>query len=86
MAKTNNSLEIEKEAIAYTTVKNIVKIIKEVEEEVDEIFEKSTLTKPISSDIVLTKRNMAYNEIKAEIKKMKKKLKENKTKRRKDEE
>ena len=61
--------------LSYNYLKSISQIIKEVENEIEEIYEESTLEKPIKSNIVLSKRNMAYNEIKAEIKKFKKELK-----------
>lgn len=61
--------------LSYNCLKSISQIIKEVENEIEEIYEESTLEKPIKSNIVLSKRNMAYNEIKAEIKKFKKELK-----------
>lgn len=51
--------------------KNIAKIIKKAEKEVKIIYNEGTLEKPISNDIVLSIRNMAYNEIKMEIKKYK---------------
>ena len=63
------------EGLSYETLKNIAKIIGDVENEIDEIFENSSLTEPISSGLVLSKRNMAYNKIKAEVKKFKKKAK-----------
>ena len=52
-------------------IKAIFKIIKETEKEVKDIFDKSSLEKPIANDVVLSKRNMAYNQIKSEIKKYK---------------
>lgn len=61
--------------LSYNCLRSILQIIKEVENEIEEIYEESTLEKPIKSNIVLSKRNMAYNEIKAEIKKFKKELK-----------
>ena len=61
--------------LSYNYLRSISQIIKEVENEIEEIYEESTLEKPIKSNIVLSKRNMAYNEIKAEIKKFKKELK-----------
>lgn len=61
--------------LSYNCLRSISKIIKEVENEIEEIYEESTLEKPIKSNIVLSKRNMAYNEIKAEVKKFKKELK-----------
>ncbi len=64
-----------KEGLSYASLKNIAKIIGEVESEVKEIFDDSSLTKPIKSDLVLSKRNMAYNNIKAEIKNFKSKIK-----------
>ncbi len=64
-----------KEELSYKTLKNIASIIKDIENEVNEIYEESTLEKPIMSNIVLSKRNMAYNEIKAEVKKFKKNMK-----------
>ena len=61
--------------LSYNCLRSISQIIKEVGNEIEEIYEESTLEKPIKSNIVLSKRNMAYNEIKAEIKKFKKELK-----------
>ena len=61
--------------LSYNCLRSISQIIKEVENEIEEIYEESTLEKPIKSNRVLSKRNMAYNEIKAEIKKFKKELK-----------
>jgi hypothetical protein len=68
-----------KEGISYIALKNISKIIKTTEEEVKEIFDNSSLIEPINSDLVLSKRNMAYNKIKAEIKNFKKEIKKKKT-------
>lgn len=61
--------------LSYNCLRSISQIIKEIENEIEEIYEESTLEKPIKSNIVLSKRNMAYNEIKAEVKKFKKELK-----------
>ena len=68
-----------KEGISYIALKNISKIIKTTEEEIKEIFDNSSLIEPINSDLVLSKRNMAYNKIKAEIKNFKKEIKKKKT-------
>lgn len=67
-----------KEGISYIALKNISKIIKTTEEEMKEIFDNSSLIEPINSDLVLSKRNMAYNKIKAEIKNFKKEIKKKK--------
>lgn len=67
-----------KEGISYIALKNISKIIKTTEEEIKEIFDNSSLIEPINSDLVLSKRNMAYNKIKAEIKNFKKEIKKKK--------
>ena len=50
-------------------LKEIIKILKETEKEVKLIFDESSLERPIANDIVLSKRNMAYNDIKSKIKK-----------------
>ncbi|WP_290771738.1 hypothetical protein [Anaerofustis sp.] len=67
-----------KEGLSYIALKNIAKIVKDIESEVNEIIENSNLDKPIISNIIISKRNMGYNKIKAEIKNFKKKTKENK--------
>lgn len=67
-----------KEGLSYIALKNIAKIVKDIELEVNEIIENSNLDKPIISNIIISKRNMGYNKIKAEIKNFKKKTKENK--------
>lgn len=67
-----------KEGISYIALKNISKIIKTTEEEIKEIFDNSSLIEPINSDLVLSKRNMAYNKIKTEIKNFKKEIKKKK--------
>lgn len=67
-----------KEGISYIALKNISKIIKTTEEEIKEIFDNSSLIEPINSDLVLSKRNMAYNKIKDEIKNFKKEIKKKK--------
>lgn len=67
-----------KEGLSYIALKNIAKIVKDIESEVNEIIENSNLYKPIISNIIISKRNMGYNKIKAEIKNFKKKTKENK--------
>ena len=67
-----------KEGISYIALKNISKIIKTTEEEIKEIFDNSSLIEPINSDLVLSKRNMAYNKIKVEIKNFKKEIKKKK--------
>lgn len=69
---------ISKEKLLFDCIKAIKDIIKNVENEINEIYEESTLEKPIMSNIVLSKRNMAYNEIKAEIKKFAKNIKKDK--------
>lgn len=65
-----------KEGLSYIALKNIAKIVKNIESEVNEIIENSNLDKPIISNIIISKRNMGYNKIKAEIKNFKKKTKE----------
>ena len=65
-----------KEGLSYIALKNIAKIVKDIESEVNEIIENSNLDKPIISNIIISKRNMGYNMIKAEIKNFKKKTKE----------
>lgn len=65
-----------KEGLSYIALKNIAKIVKDIESEVNEIIENSNLDKPIISNIIISKRNMGYNKIKAEIKNFKKKIKE----------
>lgn len=65
-----------KEGLSYIALKNIAKIVKDIESEVNEIIENSNLDKPIISNIIISKRNMGYNKIKAEIKNFKKKTKE----------
>lgn len=65
-----------KEGMSYIALKNIAKIVKDIESEVNEIIENSNLDKPIISNIIISKRNMGYNKIKAEIKNFKKKIKE----------
>lgn len=65
-----------KEGLSYIALKNIAKIVKDIELEVNEIIENSNLDKPIISNIIISKRNMGYNKIKAEIKNFKKKTKE----------
>ncbi len=67
--------ELEAEAVGYTTIKEIAKIIKETENEVNTIYDDSTLENPIVADLVLSKRNMGYNNIKAVVKKYIKKMK-----------
>ena len=63
------------EGLSYSTLKNIVEIIKDTESDIDEIIQKSNLNEPIMMDIIISKRNMSYNKIKAEIKKFKRKVK-----------
>lgn len=52
-------------------IREVFKIIKKTETEVKSLYDKSSLEKPIANDIVLSIRNMAYNDIKAQIKKYK---------------
>lgn len=44
-------------------IKKIKKEIESIEEEITEIYNKSSLEKPIQNDIVISKRNMGYNNI-----------------------
>lgn len=53
-------------------IKKIKKEIESIEEEIDEIYNKSSLEKPIQNDIVITKRNMGYNNIRALVEKYEK--------------
>lgn len=64
-----------KEGLSYSTLKSIAEIIKDTESDIDEIIQKSNLNEPIMMDIIISKRNMSYNKIKAEIKKFKRKVK-----------
>lgn len=64
-----------KEGLSYSTLKSIAEIIKDTESDIDEIIQKSNLNEPIMMDIIISKRNMSYNKIKAEIKKFKRKIK-----------
>lgn len=66
---------IEKEAMAYSTLKEIVKIIKEIESDIKEIKGEISIEKPIKADLVVSKNSMGYNRIKAEVKKFKSKIK-----------
>ena len=47
-----------KEGLSYIALKNIAKIVKDIESEVNEIIENSNLDKPIISNIIISKRNM----------------------------
>lgn len=53
-------------------IKKIKQEIENVEEEIDEIYNKSSLEKPIQNDIVIAKRNMGYNNIRALVEKYEK--------------
>ncbi len=53
-------------------VKKIKREIENIEEEIEEIYNKSSLEKPIQNDIIITKRNMGYNNIRALIEKYEK--------------
>lgn len=64
-----------KEGLSYSTLKSIAEIIKDTESDIDEIIQKSNLNEPIMMDVIISKRNMSYNKIKAEIKKFKRKVK-----------
>ena len=64
-----------KEGLSYSTLKSIAEIIKDTESDIDEIIQKSNLNEPIMMDIIISKRNMSYNKIEAEIKKFKRKVK-----------
>ena len=64
-----------KEGLSYSTLKSLAEIIKDTESDIDEIIQKSNLNEPIMMDIIISKRNMSYNKIKAEIKKFKRKVK-----------
>lgn len=57
--------------LSYKHLKAIAKIIATTEREVSTEFKNSTLEKPIKNDLILAQRNMAYNEIKMQIKKFK---------------
>lgn len=53
-------------------IKILFKIIKTTEKEVKQIYDDSSLEKPIQNDVVLSKRNMAYNQMKTNLKAYKK--------------
>lgn len=54
------------------TISSIFATVGKVEKEIKKIYKESSLEKPIMNDIVQTKRNMAYEEIKEKLKKYKK--------------
>lgn len=49
------------------TLLEISTIVAEVEKEVKQIYDESHLEKAIANDVILSKRNMAYNKIKSLI-------------------
>ena len=67
---------LEKEAMAYSTLKEITKIIKLAEKDIKEINSEFSIENTIKVDLSVSKRSMAYNKIKAEVKKFRNKIKE----------
>jgi len=67
-------------------LKNLVKIVKVSESKVDEIKAEASLSNPIKSDLVLTERNMAYNDMVAELKKFSKNKRQEKKRAKEDDE
>lgn len=59
-------------------LKDIDRQIRRVEKEINKMYDESTLEEPIANDIVLSKRNMAYNNIRMIVEKFKKEMKEGK--------
>lgn len=55
--------------------KDIDSQIKKTEKEINKMYDDSKLEEPIENDIVLAKRNMAYNNIRMIVDKFKKEMK-----------
>lgn len=53
-------------------IKKVKKEIESIEEEISEIYNKSSLEKPIQNDVVISKRNMGYNKIRELVEKYEK--------------
>jgi hypothetical protein len=54
------------------TIDEIAKSIRQTEKKIKKMYDEASLEKPIENDIVLSLRNMSYNNIKEIIKKYKK--------------
>lgn len=62
--------------LSYECIRNIANIFKETEKKVLEIEKDSSMTNPIKSDLVISVRNMGYEEIREESQKFIKRIKE----------